>query len=89
MDLNKLYQAKAVCLWAIVVQIIMVGIYVVFSVRNSKPVNPGQTVFIKTPHILDYTFWITAFLIIFISFFIKTQESREKKIKENMPIDRI
>ena len=91
MDLNKLYLARVFCLTAIIVQIIIIGLFVGFSLVmiNTQSVKPGEIFVIETPVVLDYLFWITVFLYIFIWVLIKIQEREEREINDDLPIDRV
>jgi hypothetical protein len=89
MDLNKLYQAKIFCSYTLIVQVVLSVVFLVVSIINAEPVYPGEAVFIKTPDVLDYLFWITVFFYIFIWLLIKIQERKERQIKDNLPIDRV
>ncbi len=89
MDLNKLYQARIFCSYALIVQVILSIVFLVVSIINAEPVNPGEAVFIKTPDVIDYLFYITVFFYIFIWILIKAQKIKEREIKDNLPIDRV
>lgn len=91
MDLDKLYKAKIFCSVALTVQIVIIGLFIIFSLVtiNTQSVKPDEVVIIKTPVVLDYLFWITVFLDVFIWALIKIQERKERQINDNLPIDRI